>query len=120
MSRCSLLIVGVVKSGSVGVVLRGSTDVVERGSESALEGLERGSSDEFRRGSDSVGVVLRASSSMVGRGSEDALGRGLVDVVDPIDWLVGDGGAKGKTNMIEYAQLNRILTASIIYITVFA
>ena len=49
-SCCSLLIVGVVNSGSVGVVLKGSLDV-GRGSESALEGLERGgTSDVFTAG----------------------------------------------------------------------
>ena len=74
----------------MGVVLEGSLDVVGRGSESASD-LERGSSDVFRRGP--VGVVLRGSSSMVGRGSEDALGRGLVDDVDPVDWLGGGGGS---------------------------
>ena len=103
MSRCSSLIVGVVKSGSVGVVLRGSRDVVGRGSEYDLEGLERGLSDEFRGGL--VGVVLRGSSSKGGQGSEDAVRRGLVDVVDPVDWLVGGGvcfgGSKSKINLRE-------------------
>jgi hypothetical protein len=91
-----------VLRGSSNMVGRRSEDVVGRGlvyavdpvgwlvgrrSESALEGLERGSSDVFRRGS--VGMVLRGSSNMVGRRSEDVVGRGLVYAVDPVGWLVG-------------------------------
>ena len=36
MSRCSSLMVGVVKSGSVGVVLRGTSSMAGRGSEDAV------------------------------------------------------------------------------------
>ena len=36
-------------------------------------------------------MVLRGTSGMGGRGSEDAVGRGLVDVVDLVDGLVGGG-----------------------------
>ena len=103
-SCCSLL--------TVGVVLRGSLDVVGRGSESTSEGLEGGSPDVFRRGS--VGVVLRGSSSMVGRGSEDAVRRGLVDDVDPVDWLVGGGGAERGSRKI-HTELNFCTVYNILY-----
>ena len=47
----------------------------------------------------SVGVVLRGSSSMVGGGSEDAVRRGLVDVVDSVDWLVGGIGSEREEEL---------------------
>ena len=37
---------------------------------------------------------------MVGRGSEDAVGRGLVDVVDPVSWLVRGGGSKDRNEQL--------------------
>jgi hypothetical protein len=101
-----------VLRGSSNMVGRRSEDVVGRGlvyavdpvgwlvgrrSESALEGLERGSSDVFRRGS--VGVVLRESSSVVRTGPENIVGRGLVAVVDPVNWLVGGGGYADMENL---------------------
>ena len=39
-------------------------------------------------------MVLRESSSVVRTGPENIVGRGLVAVVDPVNWLVGGGGSE--------------------------
>ena len=52
-------------------------------------------------------MVLRGSSSMAGRGSEDAVGRRLVDVVDPVDWLVGGGSCVGGSEREIELQVNK-------------